>query len=69
MEAHFYPGLRNHRATHERLLVELDEIIGRIDQAGRRSIGNELTAALVAWFRNHVVTMDRELAGFLIRGH
>ncbi|HEU4375257.1 MAG TPA: hemerythrin family protein [Telluria sp.] len=62
MESFDFPGIRNHRADHARVLSALHHVApGDVDAA------REVLQLMVQWFPLHVAAMDAELAAALRR--
>lgn len=60
MEALDFPGIRNHRAEHARVLSALHHL-----EPGDAGAAREVLELMAQWFPMHVATMDVELAAAL----
>lgn len=63
MEAVDFPGIRNHRAEHARVLSALHHVA-----PGDTGAAREVLQLMAQWFPAHVATMDAELVAALRRG-
>lgn len=63
MDAFDFPGVRDHRAEHARVLSALHHV-----EPGDTGAAREVLQLMAQWFPVHVATMDAELAAALRRG-
>lgn len=59
-----YEEYARHKAMHEDLLAQLEELRRRFE-AGDRMVGIELSTFLTDWLVNHIMKTDTRLAAFL----
>ena len=64
MRQHHYPDYAAHRASHERLALELQALVHRYTW-GEIALSNAVLNLLRDWLLNHIRTGDRKLATFL----
>lgn len=60
-----FPALEEHQGEHFRVLRELMEFKGRLDQGDIEAVRSFVCERLPRWFRFHVITMDNALAAHL----
>ncbi len=61
-----YPLSTAHRAEHDRVLSEMQEVNSEVQQ-GRLKRAKNYLSDLPAWFRLHVLSMDCALSNFLTK--
>lgn len=62
-----FEGLGRHKATHDRLIEQVQQL--RADmRAGKLSLTVDLMNFLKDWLNNHIMGDDKELAAFLTPG-
>lgn len=67
MRAHFYPPYKVHKQEHDRALMELDIIIKQlINHKDLAKVKGYVLHAMSNWFLQHMATMDRMAAQFII---
>ncbi len=64
LEKHQFPGLKEHRAEHQRLLNEIKEAVERADHGAAANI-QPLLAFLRDWYSSHVENLDRQYSDWL----
>jgi hemerythrin len=66
MEAHAYPGRKEHVGQHAHFRGELRFLEGELARSGpTAALAVQLNKLLCHWFRDHVAQVDRELGRFL----
>jgi hemerythrin len=60
-----YSGAEIHRRAHEVLLTQL-QTLNEVTASGTVALGAETLAFLFSWFYDHIATLDRPLAEFLL---
>lgn len=65
MAAHGYPGLAEHRASHERLLKMVTDIENRYRQGGKSMAGDILGFLVSDWLVRHILDEDKQYAPYL----
>lgn len=65
MAAARYPGLRLHRAEHDRFAAELEDLERAYRAGGAAAVSGRLGSALAEWLRDHVYLTDTALARFV----
>jgi len=67
MEAHAFPGLREHKLAHRKLIGTVMEIEQRYNQ-GAGAISGDVIGFLVSdWLLKHILNMDKQYAPYLLK--
>ncbi len=67
MKIHFYPPYKVHKQEHDRALMELDIIIKQLmNHKDLSKVRGYVMHAMASWFIQHMATMDRMAAQFII---
>jgi hemerythrin len=67
MESIRFPGLAEHRAKHEELMVKLKEFVSR-HAKGDKTMYTQLLYFMRDWLGNHMLTVDSGYASWLASG-
>jgi hemerythrin len=58
-----FPNFETHRKEHQKLLIELRQIMLTVDNSEIKT--KELISFLMKWFVQHTLSLDKDLAKFL----
>ena len=66
MATHSYPDFENHKASHQRLLGQVQQLIGDYEKSPNRLNGDRLGTFLKNWLQNHILGTDKSYAESMI---
>lgn len=70
LDRHNYPGLAIHKAEHDRLLTQADNLKARYDEVGEdeeiRALTMETAEFLQSWLLDHIRSNDRPYRPFIM---
>lgn len=67
MSKHRYPGFAAHKTQHEAFLADFGNLMKEYNSSGNSSLlAISFQQSVVKWLVNHIMKVDKEMAGFLI---
>lgn len=66
MEEHAFPGSLAHKEEHNKLVDEVSDVLAHVADRDIGKLSFSLSDRLSDWLIKHIVTLDKELADFVL---